>query len=135
MTFAEMKNIQKMDLNKFETYCLSRGFEFDETIDNGYSFGMNYKKGNGANVKYITFYEKYIVNERNVITYQTGSSIEYLNIKTQIESSGLKLRKTYTYNGCLVKDYYDNIFEISLITGKDFNLNLDVYEITLKKKN
>lgn len=135
MTFAEMKNIQKMDLNKFETYCISKGYEFNKTIDNGYSFGMSYTKGYESSTKYLRFYETYVIDEKNVIAYETGSSSEYLGIKAQIEASGLKLTKTHSFNGFLFKEYSDTNFEVSIVTGKDFNLNLDVYEITLKKKN
>ena len=45
MTFAEMKNIQKMDLNRFETYCLSNGYEFNSVefaIRDGIPYAINF---------------------------------------------------------------------------------------------
>ena len=135
MTFAEMKNIQKMDLNKFETYCISKGYEFNETIDNGYSFGMSYVKGFDKNTKYLSFYETYVLDDKNVLCYQTSSSSEYISIKTQIEAAGLKLFNTFTHNGYLHKDYSNSQYEVTLVTGKGLRLNLDIYEITLIKKN
>lgn len=134
MTFSEMKNIQKMDLNKFETYCLSRGFEFDETIDDEYNFGMSYVKGNGSSTKFLTFYEVFFIEEKNVVQYQTSSSSEYLSFKSQIEGAGLKLTNTFTKNERLFKEYNDLNYEVILVTGKSSDPNIDFYEIQLKRK-
>ncbi len=135
MTFAEMKNIQKMNLSKFETYCLSRGYRFSETIDDDHNFGLCFSKGSGVNTKYLAFYEIYVVENKNVIVYQTSTSSEYLTIKAQIESSGLKLINSSAENGCMFKDYSDNYYTVNLVTGRSSNSNSDFFEITLKKKN
>jgi hypothetical protein len=134
MTFAEMKNIQKMDLSKFETYCLSRGYEFSETTDDDDVFGIDYVKGNGINTKHIIFYERYL-ELKNVVVYQLGSSSEYLLLKSQIESAGLKLIKTFSYQGKLFKDYSGANYIVNIVTYKDSELNKDFHEITLKSKN
>lgn len=132
MTFSEMKNIQKMDLNKFETYCLSKGFKFDSVTDDEIDFSLSYTKGSELNTKYIIFYNKYRRTQKNVVEYQTASIIEYLSIKKELEATGFTLKETSTYNGVLFKDYTNDAFLITVVTGKHPELEKDWYQIILK---
>ncbi len=135
MTFAEMKNIQKMDLNKFETYCLSNGYEFNNVIDDNNYFGMCYAKVSGLVTKHLSLYDKYEIVYKNVVDYQTGSSSEYLTIKTQLESAGLKLTKTSSYDGVLFREYSSDLLLVNIASGKHPESEKEFYQIILKKKN
>ena len=134
MTFAEMKNIQKMDLNRFETYCLSNGYEFNSVTDDGIDIGLSYGKGSGLNTKYIYLYNKYRRVKKNVVEYQTGSITEYLSIKKELESTGFTQTEASTFNGVLFKEYTNDIFLVTIATGKHPESEKDFHQIILETK-
>jgi hypothetical protein len=130
ISLTELQNILKMDQSKFETYCLSKGYEFNKIYDDENRFSSEYIKGKGVATKFLTLYERYF-NDGKVIVYQTFSSDEYLSIKKQIESTGLKLIKTDSWDGKMSKDYADSNYSVSVFSGKSQNHEYTTYEITV----
>lgn len=128
MTLNEMKNILKLDINKFETYTLNRGYSFSGVDESEYVSGVSYVIGKGSLTKYLTFYDKWATRGK-VVTYQTGDKNEYLNLKKQIEQEGFNLFKTETFNGRIVKEYRNENFVLNIHSGQIDGI--DVFEITL----
>jgi hypothetical protein len=132
MTLLELKNILKMDLSKFETYSLRKGYKFDGVSDEENVFGHTYTIGEGERTIYLTLYVKHYDNSR-VVTYQTSSTKEYLSLKTEIESNGFKITKTETFDGAAANFYSNQIYDLRIFVSKG-DIADNVYEINLVKK-
>lgn len=130
MSINEMKSILKMDLDKFETYALNKGYGFSNIKDDEDTYGITYVKGTASATKYITLYEKYFYKDK-CVTYQTEIKSEYLLIKKQLIESGFKLFSEQNIEGSIVKKYKNNTHEVTLING--LNRGYDTYEITIVK--
>lgn len=128
MSMNEMKAILKMDLDKFETYALNRGYGFSNIKDDENTYGITYTKGNESATKFITLYEKYF-DEYKCLTYQTEIKSEYLLIKKQLIESGFKLFSEKNFEGSIVKKYKNKTHTVTLING--LNRGNDTYEISI----
>jgi len=135
MSLSELQSILKMDLSIFETYCINNGYKFHKVDDNENDniFGLSYVKEAGANTKYLTLNSNFF-DEGVFLSYQTGSSSEYLSIKNQLEIQKFKLINTETYNGAFVKSYSNDKFNLEIFTGKDKEKH-DWYEINVWYRN
>jgi len=132
LTLVELKNILKMDLNKFETYALNRGYNFDEVNEEEKVFGHSYRKGDGDLSKYLTLYDKFYEQNRTV-TYQTSETKEYLSFKNEIERDGFQLTKTENFEGTSLKFYSNSTYNLRIYVGKG-EIADNVYEINLTRK-
>jgi hypothetical protein len=120
-----------MDLNKFETYALSKGYNFVEVTEENKVFGHTYMKGAGNLSKYLTLYVKNY-DDYKKITYQTSETKEYLSFKTEIEKNGFQLTKTENFEGTSLKFYSNSIYDLRIFVGKG-EIADNVYEINLIK--
>lgn len=130
ISINEMKNILKMDLDTFETYTLNKGYSFSNIKDDEHTYGITYVKGTGSTTKFITLYEKYF-DEYKQLTYQTEMKSEYLLIKKQLLESGFKLFSQENFEGSIVKKYKNTTHAVTLING--LNRGYDTYEISISK--
>jgi hypothetical protein len=121
-----------MDLNKFETYALNRGYNFDEVNEEEKVFGHSYRKGDGDLSKYLTLYDKFYEQNRTV-TYQTSETKEYLSFKNEIERDGFQLTKTENFEGTSLKFYSNSTYNLRIYVGKG-EIADNVYEINLTRK-
>lgn len=129
LTINDMKMILKMDLDKFETFALKRGYAFNKIIDDNNIYGLIFKKGHGRETRYMSLYSKYFEYGKATV-YQITNKSEYLNLKKQIEENGFKLLNIENYDGSLFKYYTNNVYEITLVSA---NKNgIEIFEITLK---
>lgn len=129
LTINDIKMILKMDLDKFETFALNRGYVFNDIKENDNVYGLTFKKGHGKDTKYISLYPKYFRYSKT-FTYQISNKSEFLNLKKQIEENGFKLLNMENFEGALFKYYTNNSYKITLVTA---NKNgLEVFELTMK---
>ena len=132
MTVSDMVKINNMNLDEFETYALERGYTFKEIKDKKErAYGHTYMQGRGITTKYLTLYTKYI-GGFNLVTYQTSSSSEFLNIKNQLKTLGFVLRTEEHYDGTPYKEYRNNKYEMSIYTGAGED-GTNFFEISLNK--
>ncbi len=117
----------------FETYCINNGYKFHQVVDDESQFGISYGKGTGVNTKYLTLYSRFY-DQGKTLTFQTGSSSEYLSIKNQLEIQKFKLINTNSYDGAVVKSYSNDKFELEIYIGKD-DEDYNYYEINVKYRN
>lgn len=129
LTINDMKAILKMDLDKFETYAYNLGYEYKGFHKTERVYGITFKKGYGQDTKYISLYEKYFNDGKN-LTYQLSNKNEYLNLKKQIELLNFRLVRTFDFEDSLVREYINNTHKISLISGL-FN-GAETFELTMK---
>ena len=130
MSINEMKAILKMDLDKFETYALNKGYGFSNIKDDENTYGYTYIKVTESATKFITLYEKYF-DEHKCLIYQTEIKSEYLLIKKQLIESGFKLFFEKNFKGSIVKKYTNNTHVVTLVNG--LNRGYDTYEISISK--
>jgi hypothetical protein len=140
MTVSEMMKVYNMDLDKFETYAITKGYQFDEVdgdkneagvvISN--TFGHIYKKGKGKETKYITLYTTFFDDGKS-LQYQTSNSNEYLKIKNQLIAMRFILESTDSFNGSVRKIYNLNRWNFSIFTSKSESGN-EIFEINIKQK-
>jgi len=133
MTLNELMKIYSMDMDQFESYAITKGYEFsnfdkDEDIN-----GATYIKGVGKQTKYLSYYDTYFEYGKRV-GYQISNSSELLSIKSQLNSLGFKLFKSYFIEDNQVKQYRNKSFELSIFTiPPNEENNFVTYEISLKK--
>ena len=115
MSLSEIIKVNKMDMDQFETYAISKGYEFHKfQKDENYN-GQSYVKGTGKSTKYLTLYDSYFSYGTNV-TYQTSSSTELLNIKNQLKSLGFNFFNSGTSGESQYKEYKNSKYELSIYT-------------------
>jgi len=127
MTVSEMMKIYKMDMDQFETYALSKGYKFNELVNDENSYGHEYIKGYSENTKYLTLYSSFFSRGINV-NYQTSNTNEYLNFKNQLKNLGFVLHSEETFKDEPVKVYRNKTYEIRIYIMKN-----EIYEIGLFK--
>ena len=117
-----------MDMDQFETFSISKGYQFYELKKSENYFGHTYVKGYGENTKYLTLYNKYFSYGNNV-TYQTSNSNEYLNFKNQIKNYGFVLHSEDTFNEDPYRVFRNKTYEIIIYTlkGGDFEISMKKY--------
>lgn len=92
-SMPELIKMSKMDTDSFDTFVISKGFEFVGGVEvnktNGvkYGFMLNEIDSKKA-LKWVTLFA--VINKYS-INYQTSDKSEYLNIKNQIKQLGFKL--------------------------------------------
>ena len=137
MTFNDILKIYKMDMDQFEEYAISRGYEFYKFEKEEEVNGVMYRKINrrGRETTYLELYDSYY-SEGKHIGFQTGVSSDILRIKTEMKKFGYKL-----YTSIFMKDnitkadrYTNGKFELSIYTTPP-NENFDYawYEIGFGK--
>jgi hypothetical protein len=129
MTVSEMMRVYKMDLDQFETYSISKGFQFLEVTSNENYFGHKYGKGPGKNTKYLTLYTNFFKHGK-YLTYQTSNSNEYLNFKNDLKSKGFIVSSTKSFEGSIEKIYMLNKWEFTIYTGSG-GKDHQIFEIDL----
>lgn len=134
----DILQVYKMDFDKFETFCLQKGFEFSSTVKEDCCNGVVFTKGTGINTKYITLYNIYF-NVGISVSFQTSIPNEYLNIKSQLTNYGYSLVSTDSFtpsngNTSQVKKYRKGDMEINIHTipprgaeGQKFEINLQKF--------
>jgi len=117
MTVSEMIRVYKMDMDQFETFAISKGYEFYRFERNEEKYnGICYIKGVGNETKYITHHDKYFSYGSHV-NYQTGNTNEILNLKKQIKSLGYKLfNSSFIKNNIKEEIYRNTTFELVIYT-------------------
>jgi hypothetical protein len=127
MTVSDLLKVYDMDMDKFESYSLEKGFSFYKILDNENYKGQVYEKGTGNNTKYLSLFTKYF-NEDKHVSYQTSNPNEILNIKNQFKTSGFSLFNEKTIEGRPIREYINhNKYMITIIPSTQF------YEIELSK--
>jgi hypothetical protein len=134
MTFTDILKIYKMDMDQFEEYAISRGYEFYKFKKDENMNGVSYTKGVGKETKYLTLYDYYFGDRKNV-NFQTSSSSELLRIKTEMKKSGYTLYESYFIkDNVKCDDYKKGVFQLSIFTGISTDENNYVtYEIGFSK--
>lgn len=129
ISINEMKNFLKMDIDKFETHALNKGFEFKKIESDENYYGITFTKGNSINTKYITLYEKFF-NVGKSVVFQTSLKSDYILIKNQLIAQNFKLINNEEIDGSLHKTYKNNFYIVELYNA--FIDNKVIYEATLK---
>ena len=140
MSVSEMMKVYYMDLDKFETFAITKGYQFDEVDGDkneagevtSNTFGHGYKKGTGKETKYLTLYTTYF-EDGKCLQYQTSNSNEYLKIKSELIAMRFILESTNTFKGKVNKIYNLNRWNLSIFIGKSESGN-EVFEISIKQK-
>lgn len=127
MSLTDFYRIYNMDFDQFETYAISKGYEFLEIKNDEHRNGHTYTKGSGLNTKFLTLCNRYF-EEGIHIAYQTSNSKEYLNIKNEMKNAGYFLYSENTFLDEPYKIFRNNKYEIYLMT-----MSNSTYEITLSK--
>lgn len=136
MTLVDLMKIYKMDMDHFETYALSKGYNLSRFDRNDNVDGVVYVKGTGKETRHLTLYESWFTDGPSV-DFQTRNSNELLNIKNQLNSLGFKIFDSYFMSdgsGTQVKKYRNNKYELQIFTiPPDDNDIYIVYELLFKQ--
>jgi hypothetical protein len=134
MTAAELTKVYNMNFDQFERFAISKGFEFDEFDYDDSKNGISYVKGVGKQTKYLSLYDKFYSHTINV-GYQTTSTTEILNIKTQFKNFGYKVANSYFMDdGTKVEEYQNTKFSFKIYTIQpDDEQNWVTYEVAFRK--
>jgi hypothetical protein len=137
---AELINMTKMNIDNFDTYVSNKGFKFMEIkeADNikGIVYAYNQSEYSKKADKFITLYYKYFGENNKNVTFQTGKTIDYLNIKNQIKQLQFNFKKTEIHEGATFLIYTKGNYELSLISFQsDDGLKSTNYEISLTIEN
>lgn len=135
MTVSEMIRVYNMDMDQFETYAISKGYDLSEFQQDKDFDGVKYGIGLGKETRHLSLFDEYYLNGKTV-EFQTRIPNELLNIKTQLKNFGFKLYKSYLFNKKQqVKLFRNKIFELAITTFPiDDEHIYNVYMITLNKK-
>ena len=131
ISINEMKNFLKMDLDKFETNVLNKGYEFTKIENEDNFYGISFRKGQRFNTKYISLYDRFFAKGKCVI-YQTSIKSDYLLIKNDLIAQNFKLVNSEDNDGNLHKTYSNKYYVVDLHNA--FIDNNSVYEISISYK-
>lgn len=143
ITLNDMIKLCNTDLDQFENFALTKGFDYDNLKSNSdidiTEKILIYSKGDGLDKKYLTLY---IGNYPISVTYQTPIHNEFLILKNQLKNQGFKFISSKTEkdsdNVETFRKYYTNkkwTFIVSnyndgtLISIKKYNRYRDVSQI------
>ena len=136
----ELEKISKYNWDDFDTHVNNKHYIFDNEKTNERDESKHYafipNSYNNVAVKWITLYKQSSLNDisESIISWQTSSQIDYLNIKNQLKKSGYLFLKTGTFKEATFFKYKKGKKEISIYVFKAKNNNGEnniTYEITL----
>jgi hypothetical protein len=125
-----------MDVDKFETYAVSRGYVFFELLNDSRSDGVRYSKGEAKNANFIGLYNNFFTLGR-AVSYQTSNSTEFLSLKKELPVYNFKLYETdQLVSMSKLVSYRNGTFVFTVVTippDSDLDRNYVTYQISLYK--
>ena len=136
-SLSELIKLNNQDWDDFDTYVVTKGYQYQETDDNdlneakAYSFDTNKTSSKAPYFISKTFYKK---TNLKAVAFQTLKMEEYLAFKTQLKTLGFKYVGAQTTEQATFLDYKKGMIEVSLASFKapnDSGEMLTGYEISV----
>ena len=129
LTANELVNISNMSLEKFDSFINSKNYKYYRNVSDNNGYGIRYRYLSNGIKRYCSL-NKY-EDDISIVTYQTFSNKDYINLKGQIKNLGYKLTEQGEFRGAPFFEFRkgNNSFTIYLFTIEGINS----YEISFSK--
>ena len=138
-TLDELVNISNMNTDEFDSFVISKGYEFFKTETDDYSENIIYAhnlKSNNIAPSYISKY-MFKKNPNTMVSYQTLEKEVYISIKKQIKTLGFVFVDTETNeNKSIFLNYKKGEIKLTLTSILSVkNPGNTFYEISITSPN
>ena len=136
ISVEELKKLHASDWDTFDTFVLTKGYEYSSSKDDRKYTLKSYAYNETADTMASRFISKYVNNysSSGIVTWQTSKNFEYLWFKNQLISKGFKFIESGQFKKSTFLKYINGKLQLKLYVSKGPDANgkeIPVYEISI----